>query len=41
MTFDANDADTGADGVPREILTWGQFRDAAPSLAVAAGDDAA
>lgn len=41
MTFDANDAGTGVHGIPREILTWGQFGEAAPSLAVAAGDDAA
>ncbi len=31
----------GVDGSRREILTWDQFGDAAPSLAVAAGDDAA
>jgi hypothetical protein len=41
MTFEANDAGTGIDGIRREILTWDQFRDAAPSLAVAAGDGAA
>ncbi|MDY0910783.1 hypothetical protein [Microbacterium sp. CFBP9034] len=41
MTFDANDAGTAVDGFPREIPTWHQFRDAAPSLAVAAGDRAA
>ncbi|MGC5224955.1 hypothetical protein ACPW96_20510 [Micromonospora sp. DT81.3] len=41
MAFDANNADTGIDGIRREILVWDQFGDAAPSPAVAAGDDAA
>jgi hypothetical protein len=41
MTFDANDADTSVDGIRREILTCDRFGYAAPSLAVAAGDDAA
>ena len=40
MTFEANDAGTGVDGLRREILTWDRFGEAAPSLAVAAGDDA-
>ncbi|GAA1055720.1 phosphoribosyltransferase [Agromyces luteolus] len=33
MTFDANDAAAGADGIRREILTWDDFGDAARSLA--------
>ena len=33
MTFDANDAATGVDGIRREILTWDEFGDAARSLA--------
>ncbi|HEY9308067.1 MAG TPA: hypothetical protein VIP82_09705 [Microbacterium sp.] len=41
MTFDANDGGAGVDGIRREILTRDRFRDAAPSLAVAAGDDPA
>jgi hypothetical protein len=41
MTFDANNAGTGVDEIRREILTWDQFADAAPWLAVPAGDDAA
>jgi len=41
MAFDANDAGTGVDGIPCEILTWDQLGEAAPSRAVAAGDDAA
>jgi len=41
MTFDANDAGTGVGGIPRENLTGDEFRDAARTLAVATGDDAA
>lgn len=41
MTFDASDADTRIDGMRREILTGDQFRGAAPSRAVAAGDGVA
>ena len=41
MAFDVNDSGTGIDGIRREILTRDRFRDAAPSLAVAAGDDPA
>lgn len=41
MTFDANDAGTGVDGICREILTCDQFGDAEPPLAVAAWNDAA
>lgn len=41
MTFYANDSATGVDGIRRGILTRDQFDDAAPSFAVAAGDDAA
>ena len=41
MTFDAHEAGTDIDGSHREILTGDQFRDAAPSLVIAAGDDAA
>ena len=33
MTFDANDAATGVDGIRREILTWDEFGDAARGLA--------
>ena len=33
MTFDANDAATGVDGIRREILSWHEFGDAARSLA--------
>ena len=33
MTFDANDAATGVDGIRREILTWDEFGDAARELA--------
>ena len=33
MTFDANDAATGVDGIRREILTWDEFGDAARALA--------
>ncbi|WP_353815454.1 phosphoribosyltransferase [Agromyces sp. SYSU T00266] len=33
MTFDANDAAAGGDGIRREILTWDDFGDAARSLA--------
>lgn len=40
MTFEANDAGTGVDGIGREILTWDQFGEAARSLAVAARDGA-
>ena len=40
MSFDANDAVTDI-GIRREILTRDQFGDASPSLAFAAGDDAA
>jgi hypothetical protein len=41
MTFDVNDAGTGIGGIRREILTGDQRGGAAPSPAVAAGDDAA
>jgi hypothetical protein len=41
MTFDANDERTGIEGIRWEILTGDQFGDAAPSLDVAAEDDAA
>ncbi|WP_276317249.1 hypothetical protein [Microbacterium sulfonylureivorans] len=41
MTFDANDAGTGVDGITREILTWDQSGEAAQSRAVAAGEDVA
>jgi hypothetical protein len=41
MTFDANDAGTGVDGLRREILISDQFGDAAPSLAAATGGGAA
>ncbi len=41
MSFDANDAGTDVDGLRRQIVTWNQVGGAAPSLAVAAGDDAA
>jgi len=37
MTFDANDVRTGVDG----ILSRDQFGDAAPSLAIAAGNGVA
>ena len=40
MTFEANDAGTGIDGIRREILTGDHPRDAAPSIAGAAGDGA-
>lgn len=33
MTFDANDAATGVDGIRREILAWDEFGDAARALA--------
>lgn len=33
MTFDANDAAAGVDGIRREILTWDEFGTAARSLA--------
>ncbi|MDF2575341.1 MAG: phosphoribosyltransferase [Agromyces sp.] len=33
MTFDANDAAAGVDGIRREILTWDEFGAAARSLA--------
>ncbi|MEV1129795.1 phosphoribosyltransferase [Agromyces sp. NPDC049794] len=33
MTFDANDAADGVDGIRREILTWDEFGTAARSLA--------
>ena len=33
MTFDANDAATGVDGPPREILAWDEFGEAARTLA--------
>ncbi|MFE5672509.1 phosphoribosyltransferase [Agromyces sp. NPDC056523] len=33
MSFDANDAASGADGVRREILTWDDFSSAARGLA--------
>ena len=33
MTFDANDAGSGDDGIRREILTWDEFGDAARTLA--------
>lgn len=41
MTFYANDAATGVDGIRHGVLTRDQFGDAAASLAVAAGSDAA
>jgi hypothetical protein len=41
MTFDAHDAGTAVDGIRREILSLDQFGDAALSLAVPAGGDAA
>jgi len=41
MTFDANGAGPGIDGIRGEMLTPDQFRDAAPSLAVSVGDGAA
>ncbi|WP_269457769.1 hypothetical protein [Microterricola viridarii] len=41
MTFDVHELVTGIDGVRREILVVGQFGDAAPSLAVTAGEAAA
>ncbi|MGO4534869.1 hypothetical protein [Leifsonia sp. 2MCAF36] len=40
MTFDANDAGSGGDGTCRGLL-GSQLGNAARSLAVAAGDDAA
>lgn len=33
MSFDANDAAAGLDGIRREILTWDEFGEAARSLA--------
>jgi uncharacterized protein len=33
MTFDANDAASGADGIRREILAWDEFGEAARALA--------
>ncbi|MET1019534.1 MAG: hypothetical protein ABWX62_06090 [Microterricola sp.] len=41
MTFDAHHAGTDVNGIRRETLKWGQFSDAAPSLAVTTGDEAA
>lgn len=41
MTFDAHDAGTDVNGIRRQTLSWGQFGDTAPSLAVTVGDDAA
>ena len=41
MTFDAHGAGTDVYGIRREALSRGQFGDAAPSLAVTSGDDAA
>jgi hypothetical protein len=41
MTFDAHDAGTDLNCIRRETLSWGQFGDAARSLAVPAGGDAA
>jgi hypothetical protein len=41
MTFDVNDTAADIDGIPRELLPWEQIDDAAPSIAIAAGEDAA
>ena len=41
MTFDASDAGARIDGMCREILTGDQFRETAPSRAVAAGEGVA
>ena len=41
MTFEANDAGAGVDALARGILSWDQFGEAAPSLAIAPGEDAA
>ncbi|WP_344066598.1 hypothetical protein [Microbacterium pumilum] len=41
MTFDANDAAAGVDGIRRELLPRNQFDDAARSFPITAGEDAA